>query len=104
MHKQYSEKNRLAKRTVAIAKDGACIESLQLNEGRAKMFKIAKQMIKERERGYCRIEIYVRDENGTLKMKEDQEVMERWRNYFLSLLNEKNEKDKVEELIWGVTE
>ena len=37
-------------------------------------------------------------------MKEDQEVMERWRNYFLSLLNKKNEEDKVEELIWGVTE
>ena len=32
---------------------------------------------------------YVMDENGTLKVKE-KEVMERWRNYFFSLLNETN--------------
>ena len=52
-------------------------ESFQSNEGRAKMFKIAKQMRKERK------DIvgskYVRDENGTLKVKEEK-VMERWRN------------------------
>ena len=41
---QYREKNRQAKRTVAIPKHRAwkyCIESLQSNEGRGKMFKIA---------------------------------------------------------------
>ena len=41
-------------------------------------------------------------------MKEEK-VMERWRSYFSSLLNETNEyqleeEDKVEGPIWGVTE
>ena len=49
--KQSREKNRQTERTVAIAKDRAWknwSESLQSNEGRAKMFKIylAKQMRK----------------------------------------------------------
>ena len=51
------------------------------------MFKIAKQMSKERKDvvgSKC-----VRDENGTLKVKEE-EIMERWRSYFSSLLNETN--------------
>ena len=51
VHKQYREKNRQAKRTVVIAKDRAWkywSESLQLNELRTKMFKIAKQMRKGR--------------------------------------------------------
>ena len=70
------------------------------------MFKIAKEMRKERK------DIvgskYVRDENGTLKVKEEK-VMERLRSYFSSLLNETNEyqlevEDKEEELIWGVTD
>ena len=53
MHDQYIEKNRQAKRTVAIAKDRAwkywSSESLQSSKGREKMFKIAKQMRKERK-------------------------------------------------------
>ena len=44
------------------------------------MFKIAKQMRKERK-DILRWN-YVRDANGTLKVKEE-EVMERWRNSFL---------------------
>ena len=92
------------KKMVAIAKDKArkdWSESLQTNEGRAKMFKIAKQMRKERK------DIvgskYVRDENGTLKVKEE-EVMERWRSYFSSFINETNEyqlqeEDKVDRTI-----
>ena len=49
----------------------------------------------------------LRDENRTLKVKE-KEVMERWRSYFSSLLNETNkyqieEEDKEEGPIWGVT-
>ena len=76
-HKQYREKNRQAKRTVAIVKDRAWkywSESLQSNEGRAKIFKIAKQMRKERKNIVG--SKYVRDENGTVKLKEDK-VMER---------------------------
>ena len=78
MHEQYREKNRQAKRMVTIAnKEGAWKdwrESLQSNERRAKLFKIAKQMRKERK-DIVGLK-YVRDENGTLKVKEE-EVMER---------------------------
>ena len=50
----------------------------------------------------------VRDENKTLKVIEE-EVIETWKSYFSSLLNETNEyqleeEDKVEGLKWGVTE
>ena len=66
------------------------------------MFKIAKQMRKERKDiGRSK---YIRDENGTLQTK----VKERWRSYFSSLLNKTNEcqlqkEDKVEGLTWEVT-
>ena len=70
------------------------------------MFKIAKQMRKERK-DIVESKL-VRDENGTLKVKEEK-VMERWRSYFSSLLNETSEyqleeEDKVEGPILGVTE
>ena len=47
---------------------------------------------------------YIGDKNGTLKVKE-QKVMERWRTYFSSLLNEYQleEEDKVEGPLWVVT-
>ena len=66
------------------------------------MFKIAKTDERREER-YCRLK-YVRDENRTLKLKEE-EVMERWRSYFSSLLNETNgyqldEEDIMEGPIW----
>ena len=76
VHEQYREKTRQAKRTVANAKDKAwkyCSESLQSKEGRAKMFKIAKQMRKVRKDILG--SIYLRDEKGG-------EVI------FFSLLNE----------------
>ena len=102
-------KRRQAKRAVAIAKDRAWkewSEYLHTNGGRAKMFRIAKQVKKERK------DIigakYIKDENGTLKVKEE-EIMERWRRYFSSLLNETNayqleEEQKIEGPIWGITE
>ena len=67
------------------------------------MFKIAKQMRKDIVGSK-----HVRDENTTLKVKEE-EVMERWRSYFSSLLNGKNEyqleeEDKAEGPIKEVTE
>ena len=91
MHEQYREKNRWAKRTVVVAKDRARkyqIGSLQSNEGRTKMFKIVKQMRKERK-DIVGLK-YVRDENGALIAKEEK-VVERQRRYFSSFLNETNE-------------
>ena len=71
----------------------------------AKMFQ--SKAYEKREEEYCESK-YVRDENGTLKMKEEK-VMERWKSYFSSLLNKTNkyqleEEDKVKGPIWGVTE
>ena len=48
---------------------------------------------------------YIKDENETLKAKE-QEVTERWkrwRNYFLFIIYQLEEENKVEGPIWGVT-
>ena len=53
------------------------------------MFKIAKQMRKEMK-DIIGSKYVLRDKNGTLKVKEGK-VMERWRSYFSSLLNETNE-------------
>ena len=57
-HEQYRVKRRQAKRAVAIAKDRAWkewSEYLKTSGGRAKMFRIAKQMKRE---GHCRGKIY----------------------------------------------
>ena len=53
--------------------------SFQSNEGRTKMFKIAKQMRKEWK--HIVGSKYVREENDIFKVKEE-EVMEMWRRYF----------------------
>ena len=98
----------VVERGSAIAKDRDWkywSESLQANERRAKMFKIAKQM-RKRMKNIVGSK-YLKNENGTLKMKEEK-VMERWRSYFYSFLNEINEyqlkeEDKVVGAIWGVT-
>ena len=102
VHEVYRKKNRQAKGTVAIAKDRAWkywSESLQWNDGRAKMFKIAKHMRKKRK------DIvgskFVRVENGTLKVNEEK-VMERWRNETNEYQLDEEEKWKA--AIWGVTE
>ena len=58
------------------------------------MFKIAKQMRNERKDTVG--SQYIRDENGTLKMKEEK-VMIRWRSYFSSLLNKTNKYQLEEE-------
>ena len=63
----------VVERGSAIAKDRDWkywSESLQANERRAKMFKIAKQM-RKRMKNIVGSK-YVRNENGTLKMKEEK--------------------------------
>ena len=62
------------------------------------MFKIARQMRKERKNV---VELkQVRDENGTLKIKEE-EVMERWRShyFFSSLLKNETSEYQLEMMI-----
>ena len=86
----YRMKSRQAMRAVAVAKENAWREwSRNINsaEGRQKMFRMAKQMRKEKKDVVGGI--YVKDENGSIKVDE-QDVKERWRKYFENLLNEEN--------------
>ena len=101
----YKEKTRQAKRAVAVAKETAWQEwSREINsvEGRQKMFKIAKQMRKERKDIVGGI--YIKDENENI-LVECQDIKERWRKYFEELLNEGNlyEVDE-EEIVEGPVE
>jgi len=70
------------------------------------MFKIAKQIRKERKN--VTGGIYIKDKNGNTSV-EGQDIKERWRNYFEELLNEENpyevdEEAKVEEPLDDVSE
>ncbi len=70
------------------------------------MFKMAKQMRKERKDVIGAR--YVKDEHGNIKV-EEADIMQRWKRYFSELLNEENQYEiedhlKVEGPIVGVTE
>ena len=86
----YRVSNNRAKRAVTTAKRLAWTEwsnGLNTTEGKQKMFKVAKQIRKDKK------DIvgsnYIRDTDGTIKVDE-QEAAERWRGYFEGLLNEEN--------------
>ena len=94
---RYREICRRAKREVSRAKDTAWREwSKEINtvEGKQRMFKIAKQMRKERK------DVtggkYIKDEDNNILI-EEQDIRERWKQYFASLLNEENPHN-IEEL------
>jgi hypothetical protein len=70
------------------------------------MFKIAKQMKKERKDVIGAK--YVKDEQGVIKVQE-RDIMERWGRYFDQLLNEENhhnieEVTKVEGAVENILE
>ena len=68
-----------------------------MKEERAKIFKIEKQVGKAKK---DTVESkYVRDKNRSLKVKEE-EVMERWRSGFSSLLNDTDKYQLEEETKW----
>ena len=72
---------------MAISKDGArknWSESLQM-KGRAKMFKMAKQMRKERKNIVG--SKYARDVNGTLKVKEEDTELKVKKLFFFFAIN-----------------
>ena len=86
----YRVSNNRAKRAVTAAKRLAWTDwsnGLHTTEGKQKMFKVAKQIRKDKK------DIvgsnYIRDTDGTIKIDE-QEAAERWRGYFEVLLNEEN--------------
>ena len=106
--RSYREKANLTKRKVAAAKEQAWrewSEGLHREETVKSMFKIAKQMKKEgQDINGARV---LKDENGNMKVKEE-EIMHTWKEYYHQLLNEENESQyeegsKVEGPIKGVT-
>ncbi len=105
---EYCQKKRNAKRKVSIAKATFWEEwSVSLNRpgGAQKMFKLAKQMKKERQ-DVSGVK-FVKDEQNNILVEKDQ-IMDRWRRYFQSLLNENNpytisQVEKVEGPIKDVT-
>ena len=89
--RDYKQKGRQVKREVAMKRSQlwrGWSENLNKGEKREKMFKIAKQMKKERK------DItgarYIKSERGNI-ITQEREIMERWRCYFEGLLNEENE-------------
>ncbi len=63
-------------------------EDLNRSEKQIAMFRIAKQMKKERKDVIGAK--YIMDERGDIKIQKE-EIMGRWRSYFKDLLNEENE-------------
>lgn len=90
---RYKEKRREAKRAVREAKRNAWSKQsrdLTSSEGRNKMFKVAKQMQKDRKD--IQDANFVKDKNGIILIKEEQ-VREKWKQYFDTLLNDENNNE-----------
>ena len=88
--KMYREKANEAKYAVRRAKDQSYEEwdrEINSNEGRLKMFKIAKQM--KREGKDIEGGKYIKDERGNIRFEEG-EIKERWRRYYDELTNGNN--------------
>ena len=104
----YQERNKQVKREVARAKAAAWSQwssDLHTMEGKQKMFRVAKQM--RRNQKDVLGTNYIKDEVGNIKIHED-EVAERWKSYFDTLLNQENpnyfeEIDAVEGPLDGIT-
>ena len=97
----YREKSKQAKRAVAIAQSQAWEEwcqDIRTAEGRQKMFRLARQMKKDRQDVVGGR--YVKDEAGRIQI-EDKKITARWRRYFSELLNEENpyELEEVERTV-----
>ena len=86
------EAYKLAKRIVAIAKDRAydqLYQELGTKEGERKIFKLAKMRNKStKDMTHIR---QIKDKDGNVLRKE-RDIIERWKEYFESLLNEENER------------
>ena len=89
--REYKEKARQAKRAVARAKRLAWEgwgQELNSNEKQLELFKIAKQM--KRERKDIVGAKYVKDEEGNIQTQRE-DILRRWKEYFENLLNEESE-------------
>ena len=94
----FKERKRVARREIAIAKREAKEEwsrNLNTAEGSGKMFRIAKQIRKDK-RDVVGI-FFIKSDTGGIKVAR-AEVCQRWKEYFEALLNGENESElEVEE-------
>ena len=108
-HDAYKQKKRLTKKEVANAKKSSWEEwyrSLSEPKKKVDLFRIAKQMQKERQDVIGGK--YIKNSKGEIQVKE-REIMERWKEYFRELLNEQSdyqldEVAKVEGPLKEITE
>ncbi|XP_064089186.1 uncharacterized protein LOC135203382 [Macrobrachium nipponense] len=86
------EANKLAKKTVAIAKDRAydqLYKELDNKEGQGKIFKLAQMRNKStKEITHIR---QIKDKDGNI-LRNERDIIKRWEEYFEALLNEGNER------------
>ncbi|XP_064101625.1 uncharacterized protein LOC135212142 [Macrobrachium nipponense] len=85
----YKEANKLAKKTVAIAKDRAydqLYKELDTREGQGKIFKLA-HMRNKNTKDITHIR-QIKDKDGNI-LRNERDIM-RWEEYFEALLNEEN--------------
>ena len=88
----YKEKNKTAKRMVAIARNNVhdqLYQDLDAKEGQGKIFSLAKMRNKStKDITHIR---QIKDRDGKVLRKE-RDIIKRWKDYFEDLLNEENER------------
>ncbi|XP_064108009.1 uncharacterized protein LOC135216564 [Macrobrachium nipponense] len=88
----YKEANKLAKKTVAIAKDRAydqLYKELDTKEGQGKIFKLA-HMRNKSTKDITHIR-QIKDKDGNV-LRNERDIIRRWEEYFEALLNDENER------------
>ena len=94
---KYKKWKKDAKRAVARAKERAWKEwhdNLETNEGKDKIYKIAKQGEKQKK---DIVHMTVVKDKDKRVLTGEKEVKHRWKEYFEELLNIENERDDMEE-------
>ena len=90
------EEGEATKREVARAKEHAYEElydKLETEAGQKELYRLAKQ--RERAGKDVQLVKVIKDENGVLRSSEE-DVRQRWKNYFEKLMNEENEMERRE--------
>ena len=89
---EYKQCNKEVKKAVAISKAEAydqLYSELDTKEGKGKIFRLAKQRLKStRDMAHIR---QIKDGNGNV-IRNEKDVINRWKEYFEILLNEENER------------
>ena len=94
--KWYKEMREATKREVARAKEHAYEElydKLETEAGQKELYRLAKQ--RERAGKDVQLVKVIKDENGVL-LSSEEDVRQRWKNYFEKLMNEENERERRE--------